>query len=95
MPDVIATRVNLGYYQPPAPDSPIFNAATPIEGALFRDTPAQEHLTKIIENTRDRLIEEELLTGEELHTRRPQEAAKIAVRRWKDQHPSWPELPPE
>ena len=68
MPDVIATRVGMSYYQPPTPDSPIFPPATPIEAALVRDPPAQDDLTKIIEHARAGLIEDGLLTGEELDT---------------------------
>ena len=64
-------------------------------GASVVDTMQhREPVAKIIEQARAGLIEEGLLTGQELDTLGRHDAETIAVRRWKAQHPSWPELPP-
>jgi hypothetical protein len=74
------------YRQIPAPDDPMFGK---------RAHPTHKQLTEVAESMRTSLLGEGLLTPEELDRLSQQEAIELAVKRWKDQNPTWPELPPQ
>lgn len=94
-PTAVKARVSQAYTHVPPPEDPLFNPTERLEQMRSQGLPTHEGMTEIVAKNRASLITDGLLTEAELQRLSQADAAELAVKRWKHQNPTWPELPAE